>query len=84
MLEVQVVLRFRDAFICLDPFVAGGKGVESPMDEHAETVLREPGRISGGFPGDIRAHEGILSAAQRRQTIMQESICDVRMVLSTV
>ena len=55
--EIQVVAVFRDAFVVLDPFMAGGHGVQPPVDEHAEAVMREPCGIARGLAGDVTGHD---------------------------
>jgi hypothetical protein len=34
-----------------NPFVAGGQGIQAPMDEHAEAVVSEPGGVAGSWFG---------------------------------
>ena len=56
MLEILLVFFFGDAFPVLDPFVPGRQRIQTPMNEHAETIRPEPFRVAGGFAGNIAAH----------------------------
>ena len=58
--EIEVVLVLRDLFAGFDPFMAGRKGVQAEMDEHAESVVGEPGGIAGCFAGSIACHGSFL------------------------
>ena len=40
--EVLLVVGNADFFAVADPFVAGGQGVQPPVDEHAEAVVGKP------------------------------------------
>ncbi len=51
--EVAVVVLVVEPFAVFDPLVAGGEGVEAPVDEEAEAVVGEPGGV-GGCGGDFR------------------------------
>ena len=56
VLEVLVVLLFRYHLAGLNPLVAGGHGVQAPVDEHAEAVAGEPCGVAGSFARYITGH----------------------------
>ena len=56
ILEVFVVLFLGNLLAHLDPFVAGRHGIQPPVDEHAEAVVREPGGVARRFARYVAGH----------------------------
>ena len=56
MFEVQVIVFFRDFFVVFNPFMACRHGIEAEMNEHAETVVGEPGGIARSFSCNVACH----------------------------
>ena len=56
VLEVLLVLLLGGALKILHPLMARGKRIESPMDEHTETVMSEPFSIAGSFSRYVAGH----------------------------
>jgi hypothetical protein len=56
VVEVAPVVLVADALALLDPLVAGGEGVEAPVEEEAEACLGEPGGVAGGRRGHLGDH----------------------------
>ena len=74
ILKILVVFFLRDALVGLDPFVAGGHGVQAPMDKHTEAVVPEPRGIAGGFADDVAAHgQSSLLVAKINLIIMRKN-----------
>lgn len=56
MLKIFLVFFLRNALPAFHPFMPGGQGIQSPMNEHAEPGSGEPFRIAGGFADNVAAH----------------------------
>jgi len=55
VIEVLLVVLVGDSLVVLDPLVAGGDGVDSPVDEQPEAIVGKPGSIGSGGRGGHNA-----------------------------